>query len=296
MITFRYLGRVAALAFALCLVSSVGVYAGETKKSSKSSKSAKKMKQESPPEVRLTLEPKAIDILKAACSRLAAARTMSFTAVVTHENPSRLGTPLVYTTKSEVTLQRPDKLRVITPGDGPATEFYYDGTKMTAFAPAENLAAVADAPPTIDAALHAAYTSAAIYFPFTDLIVADPYKDIADGLIVAFYIGQSQVVGGTTTDMIAYGNNDVFVQVWIGVEDKLPRMVRAVYRADRAALRHQMEVSNWQLDPAIPADAFSSAKAGSANQMAFAHPEMKLPSAARPATKGGPSKSKGTRK
>ena len=75
---------------------------------------------------------------------------------------------------------------------------------MMAFAPAENLVAVADAPPTIDAMLKAAFDSAAIYFPFTDLIVADPYQDIADGLDVAFYIGQSNVVGGTTTDMVAY--------------------------------------------------------------------------------------------
>ena len=73
---------------------------------------------------------------------------------------------------------------MITSGDGPASEFYYDGKTMTAFAPAENLLAVADAPATIDAALKAAYDSAAIYFPFTDLVVADPYKDIAEGLIL----------------------------------------------------------------------------------------------------------------
>ena len=74
------------------------------------------------------------------------------------------------------------------------SEFYYDGKIMMALAPAENLVAVADAPPTIDAALAAAYTTAAIYFPFTDVIVADPYKDLADGLKHAFYIGQSTVV------------------------------------------------------------------------------------------------------
>src|SRR5277367_3229161 len=37
------------------------------------------------------LEPKAIDILKAACAKLAAAHSMSFTALVTYESPSRLG-------------------------------------------------------------------------------------------------------------------------------------------------------------------------------------------------------------
>jgi hypothetical protein len=80
-------------------------------------------------------------------------------------------------------------------------------------------------PATIDAALEAAYKSAAIYFPFSDVIVADPYKDMVDdGLDLAFYIGQSQVVGGTTTDML-----------------------RAVYLDDPVQLRHQLEISNWQL-------------------------------------------------
>jgi hypothetical protein len=97
------------------------------------------------------LEPKAIDILKASCDRLAAAHSMQFTTVISYESPSRLGPPLVYTTKSEVTLQRPDKLRVITPADGPAGEFYYDGKVMMAYAPAEKLVAIADAPPTVDA-------------------------------------------------------------------------------------------------------------------------------------------------
>src|SRR5436190_22988309 len=130
------------------------------------------------PESTPSLEPKALDILKAASSLLAAAHTIKFNAVHFYENPSRHGHPLAFTTKSEVALERPDKLRVIMPGDGPASEFYYDGKKMMAYAPAENLVAVADAPSTIDAALEQAYHSAAIYFPFADWIVADPYKEM----------------------------------------------------------------------------------------------------------------------
>jgi hypothetical protein len=224
-------------------------------------------------EAKLEIEPKATEILKAACARLAAAHTLSFTAVITYENLSLPGPPLAYTTKSEVTVQRPNKLRVITFGDGPASEFYYDGKAMMAFAPAENLVAVADAPPTIDATLEAAYNAAAIYFPFTDLIVADPYKDLSDGLVLAFYIGQSQVIGGITTDMVAYGNDNVFVQVWIGVQDHLPRLIRAVYRDDPSRLRHQMELSNWRLEPAVAADAFKSAKAANAKHIEFARPD-----------------------
>ena len=192
---------------------------------------------------------------------------------MSYESPSRLGPALVYTTKTEVTLQRPDKLRVITLGDGPASEFYYDGKTMVAFAPAENLVSTAAAPPTIDATLKAAYDTAAIYFPFTDLILADPYEEFAAGLQQAFYIGQSHVVGGTTTDMVAIANNWVFEQIWIGAEDKLPRLVRAVFHADRQQLRHQVEFSNWQLDPTIAADAFASSSAAAAKAIPFASPE-----------------------
>src|SRR6266853_65218 len=241
------------------------------------------------PETTPSLEPKALDILKAASSRLAAAHTMKFTAIHFYESPSRQGHPLAFTTKSEVTLQRPDKLRVVMSADGPASEFYYDGKKMMAYAPAENLVAVADAPPTIEAALEAAYHSAAIYFPFTDLIVADPYKDMAEGLQLAYYIGQSKVVGETTTDMVAYIDNGVFVQIWIGADDKLPRLLHAIYLNDPAQLRHNLILSNWKLDAAVPADAFSSAKAASANPMPFAHPHPTPPPDAPPA-KGKPAK------
>jgi len=237
------------------------------------------------PQAGPALEPKAIEILKAASSRLAAAHTLKFTSIEFFESSSSHGHPLSMTTKSEVTLQRPDKLRVITSADGPASEFYYDGKKMMAYAPAENLVAVADAPPNIDAALEAAYHSAAIYFPFTDLIVADPYKDMAEGLTLAYYIGQSKVVGDTTTDMVAYVDHGVFVQMWVGVEDKLPRLLHAVFLNDPEQLRHNLILSNWKLDEAIPADAFSSAKAASANLMPFAHPHPTPPPDAPPEKK-----------
>src|SRR6266516_394764 len=242
------------------------------------------------PEATPSLEPKALDILKAASSRLAAARTMKFNAVHFYESPSRHGHPLAFTTKSEVTLQKPDKLRVIMSADGPASEFYYDGKKMMAYAPAENLVAVADAPPTIDAAVEEAYHSAAIYFPFADWIVADPYKEMSEGMKLAYYIGQSKVVGGTTTDMVAYIDHGVFIQAWIGAEDKLPRLLHAIYLDDPERLRHTLILSDWQLDPAVPADTFTSAKAASANPMPFAHPHPEASPGAEPTAKGKPTK------
>jgi len=277
MIAFETVGRALLLAAALGLAS--GADAEQATPAPKAKPAAKVTAKPAPPE----LEPRAMDILKAMSAKLAGAKAMSFSAIVTYESPSRLGPPLAYTTSSEVVMQRPDKLRVITAGDGPASEFYYDGKAMMAFAPAENLVAVASAPPTIDGALKAAFDTAAIYFPFSDVVVADPYQGIADGLKVAFYIGQSKIIGGITTDMVAFVNDSVLVQIWIGADDKLPRMLRAMYRDDPQHLRHQMELTNWKLEPAVTADAFTSAKAGAATKIAFAAPSQPAPGLKPPA-------------
>jgi hypothetical protein len=230
------------------------------------------------------LEPSAIELLQATSDRLAAAQTMSFTAVEMFEQPSRDGHPLVYATRSDVTLRRPDGLRVLISGDGPKSEFYYDRNLMMAFAPAQNLLAIGDAPDTIDATLEAAYHAAGIYFPFSDFIVSDPYKDMAEGLKLAYYIGQSEVIGGVTTDIVAYIDNNVFLELWIGAGDKLPRMVHAFFLNDPEHLRHQLEFSNWQVGIGVPADAFAPAKAARAKRIEFAHPHPQpAPSAKSPA-------------
>ncbi len=227
------------------------------------------------------LEPKAVAILEAMSDKLAAARTMTFTATITYEAPARTGQPLAYTTLSEVTLQRPDKLKVVTPGDGSPSEFYYDGRTMTAYAPGPGLAAVADAPPTIDAMLKAAYDGAAIYFPFSDLIVADPYGDVAPSLKLAFVIGQSRVVGGVPTDMVGIANDVVQAELWIGADDRLPRMMRATYFGEPGNFRHEMVLSDWRLDPPLPADAFASERAARAARIDFADPAAPAPTAPR---------------
>lgn len=232
------------------------------------------------------LEPRAVELLQSMSQRLAAARTFSFDAVTHYESPSRLGLPLVYTTHSAVTVQRPNRFRVVTRGDGPRAEIYDDGKTLLAYAPADNLVAVAEAPPSIDAALRLLYESAAIYLPFTDVIVADPWADIADGIEIAFVVGQSQVVGGTTTDIVAVAAGRSFQQIWIGADDHLPRRIRAIYAHDPSLLRHDLEFSDWKLDGAVPDSAFSSAAATAAKRIPFARPDPKPPADAR---KVGPS-------
>ena len=218
------------------------------------------------------LEPKAMEILKATSAKLAAAKTLGFTATSTYERAARNGQPLYYGTVNEVTLERPDKLRVITPGDGTPDEFYYDGKTMMAYVPSKNVVAVADAPPNLDKVLDAAWEKAAIYFPFADVIASDPAAELAKQLKSAFYVGRSIAVGGAPTEMIALAGDEVAAEVWIGVADHLPRQVRVVYANEPAHARYQTVFSDWRLNLPVAPGTFANPKALKAEHIEFAPP------------------------
>jgi hypothetical protein len=218
-----------------------------------------------------------MEILKATCGQLAHAGAMSFTAIATFQHPARNGQPLYYTNKYDVVMRRPDKLRVIMPGDGAASEFYYDGKVMAAYAPAFDLIAFSDAPATIDATLKAAEEKAAIFFPFEDLIVCDPCMALGGELKSAFYIGQSKYVGGTVTDMIAVAKDNVQAQLWIGVDDGLPRMARVLYPRDPMRAGYDVVFSNWKLNGLVEHAEFSTPHVTTSPPMEFSRPDAPVP-------------------
>lgn len=89
--------------------------------------------------------------------------------------------------------------------------------------------------------LKQAYQTAAIYYPFTDLVVAYLYAALTEGAKLAFVVGPSGIVGGVKTDMVVWANDDVFLQIWIGVDDKCAAD-RVIFREGPMALRHEVEL------------------------------------------------------
>ena len=220
----------------------------------------------------VAIDPKALALLKDMSETLAKAGTVSFNVRRAFDEPAANGQPLFYMVSSEVTLQRPDKLKIITPGDGPASEFYYDGKEMAVFLPEANLVAVEAAPPKLDDMLEAAFTKAGIYFPFVDFIVADPYAAIAEGLTSAFVMGKSKIVGGVETDIVAIATKDIQAQIWIGSADKLPRLVWLNPAQGAEKPRSMIEFSNWKLEAPLSAESFHSEAAAKAGKMKFGKP------------------------
>jgi hypothetical protein len=143
---------------------------------------------------------------------------------------------------------------------------------MAAYVPSEGLVVVTNAASTIDQLIDAAWEKAAIYFPFSDVIVSDPCAVIDKAMTSALYAGQSKVVGETTTDMVAVAGDDMQAELWIGTADHLPRMIRSVYPHEPAHALYHTEYSDWHLGGSVDAGAFTSDSAAKGRPMPFAPP------------------------
>jgi hypothetical protein len=227
---------------------------------------------------KVQLEPKAIDVLKAVGNRLAAAHTLFFVAVETVDSLSR---------RSEVTLQRPDKLRVSVSGDGYPLESYCSGNTMVTYSPAKKALTIAKAPPTLNECLKDAYKAAALETPAVDLILSDLHGDLLRGMKHASWVGHS-ALAGETTDIVTYSGDKVSVQAWVGTEDKLPRRLHVVYLDDPNRLPLSIMFSGWKIDASVRPDVFTSLTPGSGDRLGSAEPEPVGTSGTQPAPRVRP--------
>ena len=135
-----------------------------------------------------------------------------------------------------------------------------------------------DAPGNVEEMLAKIYEKAGIYFPFVDFLVANPYETLTEGLTSAFVIGKSNVVENTETDIIAISDPHVHLQIWVGAEDKLPRLIWATAADSTEKPRHMVEFSDWELDGDMPEDAaFAPHTTESTKQIPFGRPDAPPP-------------------
>jgi hypothetical protein len=224
------------------------------------------MAQQAPPP---PLEAQALELVKAMGAKLAQAKTLQFEARSTHEVPGPNDTRVYFTTAAVVSLQRPDKLRVISLGDGPPSAFYATGQEIAAYTPGHRLLAVTAAPGAVEAALKAAYDKGGIYFPFADVLMTDPAKTILEGIKTAYIAGQSKLVGDVTTDIVILGGDDIRAQLWIGASDKLPRKMIVTFTKAPNSPRFETEFDAWQLDRTFHANEFRFDWAGKSQRIEF---------------------------
>jgi hypothetical protein len=142
------------------------------------------------------IDPLALDVLKAVTDTLKNAKSFSFQTVMAKE---RLGTNDQIVTmfrRSDVTLSRPNKLRIHVSSEGEDVDVYYDQGTVTLYVPGKKLYSSIPVGDTLDKVVDG-LEARDVEVPLSPLFRSDPYKALTEGLtsaaiIVALPLGMVQ--------------------------------------------------------------------------------------------------------
>ena len=214
--------------------------------------------QDKPAQPPAVKDPRALDLLKGMSDTLAAAKTLAFKVRGIVPVASPTGQYVSLFAKSSVLMQRPDKLFVQARGDLFPNDLYYDGKTVTSVAVGGKFYAQRDAAGgAIEALMQEPQPGSETITPFFDMLVPEPYAVLTRDFSSAFWVGQS-TIGGVKTDHLAFTAKGLDWEIWIGVADKLPRLMVVSYRSGERQPTFTVEFSDWKLNAAPAAGAFSA--------------------------------------
>lgn len=161
-----------------------------------------------------------------------------------------------YAGSMEVSLRRPDRLRVSYRDELTAREVWVDGETVTVLAPGEGRWASAPAASSIDATLDRFAADYGVSMPLDDFVRSDPYAVLMAGAKAHRYVGLSEIHGVPCHHLIV-GQDDIVWQIWIEAGGKmLPRQLVITYRNLPMAPEYIAVMREWDLDPELPDSAF----------------------------------------
>jgi hypothetical protein len=209
-------------------------------------------------------------LLKASTDFLAAQKRFSVDTLNTIEVVLTSGQRLQFDSAAKLDVQRPNLLRAERRGELVDQVFYYDGKSLTLSNPRDGFFATVDAPPTIEAMLDMARDKLDIVAPGTDLIYANAYDTLMQGVTSGFIVGKS-AVDGVRCDHLAFRSADTDWQIWIQEGARpLPRKLVITSKDIAGMPQFVVSMNKWDLAPKFTGDTFAFKPARGAKLVEFA--------------------------
>jgi hypothetical protein len=147
--------------------------------------------------------------------------------------------------------------------------FYYDGQELSLHNPSEGLYARVAAPENLEAMLDFARETLDIVAPAGDLIYADAYDILMDGVESGFVVGKS-LVAGVPCHHLAFRGAGTDWQIWIQEGgEPLPRKLVITTRELPSAPQFSVVMTEWDLDPAFDDAEFRFTPPAGAREIEF---------------------------
>ena len=226
---------------------------------------------ESSPKTKVTekdVDPLALDVLRAVAQPVEQAHSFSFRALISEEEMASDDQIVTFFRSVDVTVQRPDKIRLILRGRGHLVDFYGGKGTVTMYAPDTKLYATIPSKDTIDASV-AQLRTKGVDMPIGPFLRSDFYDLAVKSLVTGYVIGRVKLFD-QDVHQLAFTAPDADWQLWV-VGGKSPRFVRAeiVNKKLEGKPRTIIQFLDWNLSPAIGVDEFTFIKPPDAHEISM---------------------------
>jgi hypothetical protein len=157
----------------------------------------------------------------------------------------------------ELTVARPNKLKIETTGDVTSRTLWKDGKTLTVLERDKNVYAQIPDPGTIIQALDLLQEKYNMSVPAADLLSGDVYKTMTAGCEAINYVGLGYV-GEEKCYHLAFTRDNIDWQMWISTGDKpSPRKMVITYKHLPGQPQYTMQLLKIQYDPMVNDSVFT---------------------------------------
>jgi hypothetical protein len=157
----------------------------------------------------------------------------------------------------EMTLVRPNKLKIETTGDVTTRTMWKDGKTVTVLERDQNVYAQIPDPGTITQALDLLQEKYNMSVPASDLLSTDVYRTMTEGCEAINYVGLGYV-GEEKCHHLAFTRDNIDWQLWVTAGDKpLPRKMVITYKHLPGEPQYTMQLLKIEYNPSINDSVFA---------------------------------------
>jgi hypothetical protein len=198
------------------------------------------------------VDPRADEILRKMSALLAGTPRFAMEAEETFDEVSDNAPRLQLSNVRRVGVERPSRLAADATGDTLNRAAWYDGRTLTVLDKARNVYVSVEKPGTIDGALDAIADDYGVVIPLSDLLYADPYATLIEGVVYGEYQGLHHAAG-TLCHHLAFSQEAIDWQIWIDAGEKpLPRKLVITYVNEPGTPQYAAVIRRFTPDPKFP--------------------------------------------
>lgn len=214
------------------------------------------------------IDPAAAHLLRQMTDYLAGLKSFKVQGAAVDEVVTTAGQKIQVASDSQVSVERPNRLRSEQLGAQNGLAFWYDGKTMSLACKTTNTYATAPAPTTLDATIDKARKQFQIEAPGADLLYSHPYDVLTEQVTGGQVIGR-ETIDGVPTQHLAFQGEQVDWQIWIK-EGPQPLPMRFVIttKVMKSQPQFSVQFSHWDTQPRIPASTFEFQPAPGATRVA----------------------------